>query len=1306
LFFSDLQFKNLELNQKWYSCEQCNRAWKTITAERMMQQRSNNNNDNSSVVTGKSSQSGAAVNTKSLVVCEPCIARCHDRHKGVRFLYEAPSSRVLQCMCLEVCKVINTVCSGVTISAGQIRTQDAARNKRMDMEREVKRNKKFPPIFACVPRQDRNGKEKLISGWHMCRTCIPKKINENILQEESTTAQELLVDEKSEEFSRDNDDDNGMESSTTDDDDSDEDDNDNSTATDDDANTVSTNESENLPPRSPLAIPTKPSKRVSNTNINQNQLVPFFGQPPSMNKTDKKKKKKDDDSLSTYMSLHSEEPNEEAVKQMGFANDLILPIYLLKRKWLELYDVEEPEHLRYGDQVLCSKLRQPFPKITGRVKTIVRPGFYLIRYDNRALGDEIYERSRVELISRPKFYFNIYTAEVTWIREDIISAKEELEREENGGLGEEDDEEELSEEQKNSSSNNLKKSITQTQSMQIPGPLWLTLYENSDLRRNFDEYDEMYHPILNIVYYINFPVYKEELSALRLQKIFREKFFKKRRFTPWKSFAFSVDTPEKVKHLMKVKFGWAYLRRRAISCGEFLDENGIEWEENIDKITSEYFYWAEEDNLYSWDKPNVFQRKKEPVNKFKLNEEVLYRFPGRRTEEVALVIKIRFDDETGEDVYDLQHKYNPSLLAKWIPRIQIKPVPMEGDALMLAKMEVKWKQVIRRQREADERKRHREKEIKAQEELKRMELMNSMAYKLMGEKALQEERGGLNQTTRIMRSRMERIRLEEIIRNEEIDRTEGQARRDKIQQQIDDMKASLGKRLTRADVLNITRSIEMKFMMNEKIEKRNALQEALSQLKRDKEDRQYSMEQTLLEREVQMTTPRSLNRRKVIRRIHMAMKRQEESLIICEWGCGDWFHVGYEQQDHQSRRCPKRILPCTLGCEVKNTEEYWLAPHVDCTPTVVGSGLGGFADDNRTISTASSIPSSPGSSVGSPPGSPGGGDSVSNPNSPSGSRSTKKRKAFKSKKSIKEINKSRGSSRGSTKESLTQLLLDENMEKKLLGTITNQQYHETQECTKRLVMCPLQCLEWISVEILDHHMKELCTKRPAKPLICRLGCGKQFGGRIEMLIQAEDDRLQHETEECDFRTVRCNWCFDDGRVCAAQMKANERMEHRDYHLNALGIINYTVPGVYIYKVPKNISRMKIQLWGAGGGGGYFYQRQGGQGGGGGFIEAIVDLEPFTVLEITVGGGGKAGVRGTEIDMMDLKDMKEIVAKQREFEKALPGDQRSRSLVPQIAVIDSQCGVTLGGSPGGNKEHYCFRNYVLISSVFCSFFFLK
>ena len=45
--------------------------------------------------------------------------------------------------------------------------------------------------------------------------------------------------------------------------------------------------------------------------------------------------------------------------------------------------------------------------------------------------------------------------------------------------------------------------------------------------------------------------------------------------------------------------------------------------------------------------------------------------------------------------------------------------------------------------------------------------------------------------------------------------------------------------------------------------------------------------------------------------------------------------------------------------------------------------------------------------------------------------------------------------------------------------------------------------------------------------------------------------------------------------------------------------------------------MKFQIWGAGGGSGHFVGRTAGSGGGGAYIEALVFLNPYDILEIQV-----------------------------------------------------------------------------------------
>ena len=68
----------------------------------------------------------------------------------------------------------------------------------------------------------------------------------------------------------------------------------------------------------------------------------------------------------------------------------------------------------------------------------------------------------------------------------------------------------------------------------------------------------------------------------------------------------------------------------------------------MDNQTSEYFYWQEESNLYNWNKPPLF--KKQPrdfIELLEVGSDIMYKFPGRRLDEVATILKQRFDDETG-----------------------------------------------------------------------------------------------------------------------------------------------------------------------------------------------------------------------------------------------------------------------------------------------------------------------------------------------------------------------------------------------------------------------------------------------------------------------------------------------------------------------------------------------------------------------------------------------------------------------------------------------------------------------------------
>lgn len=85
---------------------------------------------------------------------------------------------------------------------------------------------------------------------------------------------------------------------------------------------------------------------------------------------------------------------------------------------------------------------------------------------------------------------------------------------------------------------------------------------------------------------------------------------------------------------------------------------------------------------------------------------------------------------------------------------------------------------------------------------------------------------------------------------------------------------------------------------------------------------------------------------------------------------------------------------------------------------------------------------------------------------------------------------------------------------------TVQKHHEKHACPRRLVRCKRRCGEWVHYEDLSRHLAETCVKRPFPPLQCRLGCGLTFSGGVHRMVACEEDRLEHESEVCEFRTVR------------------------------------------------------------------------------------------------------------------------------------------------------------------------------------------
>ena len=90
-----------------------------------------------------------------------------------------------------------------------------------------------------------------------------------------------------------------------------------------------------------------------------------------------------------------------------------------------------------------------------------------------------------------------------------------------------------------------------------------------------------------------------------------------------------------------------------------------------------------------------------------------------------------------------------------------------------------------------------------------------------------------------------------------------------LYRQIKELKEEFGNRVTRAEELKLVRSLDLKLQMEDRVARRNALQVQLLRKKAEAQERIATVESTLRDGEVTMTTPRSLRRRKIIRRVHI-----------------------------------------------------------------------------------------------------------------------------------------------------------------------------------------------------------------------------------------------------------------------------------------------------------------------------------------------------------------------------------------------------------------------------------------------------
>jgi hypothetical protein len=192
--------------------------------------------------------------------------------------------------------------------------------------------------------------------------------------------------------------------------------------------------------------------------------------------------------------------------------------------------------------------------------------------------------------------------------------------------------------------------------------------------------------------------------------------------------------------------------------------------------------------------------------------------------------------------------------------MRIKTIPKGHDELVLQRMEMQWRNILRRTRDADERRERREKEEQIKRDLQKLEDLR-MGRIMPGEEI------NVSKEMLIAQSRQKRLEMEHSELQNEIDRKDGEERRAIVRKQIKEAKEASPTPLSRAEVLSLTRTFEMKYVMEKRVAKRNQMAKILAERKQATKDRIIQTEVRLRDSEETMSTPRSLARRTLMRRV-------------------------------------------------------------------------------------------------------------------------------------------------------------------------------------------------------------------------------------------------------------------------------------------------------------------------------------------------------------------------------------------------------------------------------------------------------
>ena len=177
----------------------------------------------------------------------------------------------------------------------------------------------------------------------------------------------------------------------------------------------------------------------------------------------------------------------------------------------------------------------------------------------------------------------------------------------------------------------------------LTGEDWGRLVEDdSRLLRYLGDWEEFEHRKTQCRFWRDTILVEQETAVRKLQLLFRQYWFIK--IPPpgeWRSRAYSWDMPEAVQDQERQRTGWALLRRRGKLLREVTDVDRRVWQEYMDPVCGEMFYYLAHSGFSQWTRPKIPHQSIERVlEPFHLEDAVVFRFPGRVKPEHAKVMRV------------------------------------------------------------------------------------------------------------------------------------------------------------------------------------------------------------------------------------------------------------------------------------------------------------------------------------------------------------------------------------------------------------------------------------------------------------------------------------------------------------------------------------------------------------------------------------------------------------------------------------------------------------------------------------------